>query len=78
MISFKLHPMPFTKAPPDLRMITAAQGYCDLGMWQDASDELDGLPPEERAAIEALKLRLAIFMGLKKWDSTAVLAESLV
>lgn len=59
------------------RAITAAHGYCELHMWQAAWDELESLHAEDRAHPDVLRLRLGIFVGLQRWESAAVLAESL-
>ena len=61
-----------------LRLLTAAQGFCEMGMWQDAWDELEKLGPEERAALEVLRLRLGILVGLKRWESAALLATRMI
>jgi uncharacterized protein HemY len=62
---------------PDPRTLLAAHGYWELGMHQDAWDELEILPPEERAAPEVLLLRLQILQGTKRWEPAAELAEPL-
>jgi len=42
------------------RHITAASGYLDLGTGQEAWDELDSMPPEDRARSEVVVMRLVI------------------
>jgi predicted Zn-dependent protease len=59
-------------------IVTAAIGFCELGMWQDAWDELDTLPPEQRARPDALRIRLEIFTALERWDLAAILAEGMI
>jgi tetratricopeptide (TPR) repeat protein len=59
------------------RCLDAAHGFITLGMFQDAWDELENLPPEFRSNDVVLALRIEIFQGLKKWESCRVLAESL-
>ena len=59
------------------RCLDAVHGFMTLGMYQDAGDELDNLPPEFRADDVVLALRIEIYQGLEKWDSCRVLAESL-
>jgi lipopolysaccharide biosynthesis regulator YciM len=59
------------------RHLLAAQGYIELGMLEDAWDELESLPPELRAHDVVLELRIAIYQCLGKWDSARMLAESL-
>ena len=55
----------------------AASGYLTLGMYQDAWDELEKLPPPHREHDVVLKLRIQIHQGLGKWEFARVLAESL-
>lgn len=59
------------------RNLDAALGYLALGMYQDAWDELESLPPELRANDHVLDLRISIYQGLEKWEPARVLAESL-
>ena len=61
-----------------LRQIHAANGYCELGMWQDAWDELESLPPEDRGTLPVAVMRVEILKSMKRWESAAILAESLV
>lgn len=57
--------------------LRTAHGYIDLGMMQDAWDELESLPPAMRAEGAVFETRIAVFMRLGKWESARVLAESL-
>src|SRR3954467_13961710 len=59
-------------------IITAAIGYCELSLWQDAWDELETLEPEERARPDVLRIRLGIYIALERYESAAILAESMV
>jgi len=59
------------------RALTAAHGYLDLGMHQEAWDELEALPPELRAEDAVLELRIDLYLALEKWAPARVLAESL-
>ena len=54
--------------PPDQQYWQAAVGYVELGMFQDANDQLEKIDPFNRAAPEVLAVRLAIYRGLKKWE----------
>src|SRR4029077_10934378 len=54
--------------PPDQQYWQAAVGYVELGMFQDANDQLEKIDPFNRAAPEVLAIRLAIYRGLKKWE----------
>jgi Flp pilus assembly protein TadD len=57
--------------------LRATHGYIDLGMFQDAWDELESLPPAMRADDAVFETRIAIFIRLENWESARVLAESL-
>lgn len=63
---------------PVARALTAATGFCELGMWQEAWHELETLAPEDCAHLCVDLLRLQILVGLQKWYAAAILAESLV
>lgn len=52
-------------------------GYLALGMYQDAWDELESLPPEAKADVGVIELRIEILQRLGKWEFARVLAESL-
>jgi hypothetical protein len=52
----------------DLQYWTAAVGYVELGMFQEANDQLEKIDPFNRAAPELLAVRLAIYHGLEKWE----------
>src|SRR4030095_88246 len=54
--------------PPDQQHWQAAVGYVELGMFQDANDQLEKIDPFNRAAPEVLAVRLGIYHGLKKWE----------
>lgn len=59
------------------QLLQPAIGYLQLGMVEEANDELEELPPEMRAADEVLALRIEILQRLAKWESARMLAESL-
>ena len=63
--------------PPDQQHWQAAVGYVELGMLQDANDELEKIDPFNRAAPEVLAVRLAIYRGLKKWELMQQIAKRL-
>jgi len=54
------------------RNITAASGYLDLGMGQEAWDELDSMPPEDRARSEVVVMRLVILQSMERWDKAEI------
>ena len=63
--------------PPDQQHWQAAVGYVELGMFGDADLELDKIDPFNRAAPEALSVRLAIYRGLHKWELMQQIAKRL-
>ena len=63
--------------PPDQQYWQAAIGYVELGMFQDANDQLEKIDPFNRAAPEVLAVRLAIYRGLKKWELMQQIAKCL-
>ena len=63
--------------PPDQQYWQAAVGYVELGMFQEANDELENIDPFNRAAPEVLAVRLAIYRGLKKWELMQQIAKRL-
>lgn len=58
-------------------LLEAVSGYLALGMYEDAWEELENLPPELRADDFVLGLRIEILHRLGKWESARVIAESL-
>jgi Tfp pilus assembly protein PilF len=62
---------------PDRQYCQAATGYVELGMFLEANTELDKIDPYNRAAPEALALRIAIYRGLEKWELMQEIAKRL-
>lgn len=58
--------------------LAAAEGFVQLGLYQDGWDELERLAPEARSTPPVLRLRLHIFAGMKRWDDVNVLGRSLL
>lgn len=52
----------------DLKHLTAAHGYVELGMFVDANAELEEIDPEVRHVPEVLEVRLQIYRALEKWE----------
>jgi hypothetical protein len=63
--------------PPDQQHWQAAVGYVELGMFQDANDQLEKMDPFNRAAPEVLAVRIAFYHGLKKWELMRDIAKRL-
>jgi tetratricopeptide (TPR) repeat protein len=62
---------------PDLHHYKAAQGYTELGMYDDANEELENVDPFNRTTPEVLRVRIAIYHGLQKWELLRVVALQL-
>src|SRR5215831_11640377 len=63
--------------PPDQKHWQAAVGYVELGMFEDANDQLERIDPFNRAAPEVLAVRLAIYRGLERWELMQQIAKRL-
>ena len=60
------------------RHFQAALGYHQLGLFEDANDEIEGLPPERKVSVEVLQLRASIYMELQAWGLLCGVARFLV
>lgn len=60
------------------RHMEAALGYLQLGLYDDANDEIECMPPRERVSPVALVLRAHIYMELKSWGLLREVAVVLV
>lgn len=47
-------------------------------MWQDGWDELEVTAPDERHRSEVLRVRMRILNAMKRWESAAMLGESMI
>ena len=61
----------------DLKHLTVAQGYVELGMFPDANEELEEIDPEVRHAPEVLAVRVKIYRALEKWELMQTVAKNL-
>src|SRR5437016_3993553 len=62
---------------PDYQHWQAAVGYVELGMFQEANDQIEDIDPFNRAAPEVLAVRVAVYHGLKKWELMREVAKRL-
>lgn len=53
----------------DIHCLRAAEGWLELGDWQSALDELNGISPEFRDHPDALDLRWAIHAKARNWTA---------
>lgn len=65
------------KNMPFERHLSAAQGYLELDMYEDALEELDALPGEYADHEEILTLRLVVYMQLKNWAAGEMICRRL-
>lgn len=60
------------------QLIECAEGYLDLGMIDEASNELDRLPVDLATKVEVMNLRAAIYSETENWPMLRDYAEVLV
>jgi tetratricopeptide (TPR) repeat protein len=60
------------------RRLTAASGFCELGLYQEALEELAGLPENVRDEVAVLAAWLEIYQSWGKWAEEASVAERLI
>lgn len=58
--------------------VEAALGYIQLGMFEEANDEIEQLPLEEKTSPGVLQLRAAIYSETKSWHLLREVAGFLV
>lgn len=59
------------------KQLQAAEGYLDLGMHQDAWDELENLPMDQQHLPDVLALQAVIFLKTENWHSARTVYEHL-
>ena len=59
------------------RTLLAAQGYSELGMFDDAISELDSLPEETTGHATVVELRTVILMQAKRWKPALAVSREL-
>src|SRR5687768_5902358 len=55
--------------------IQSALGWFGLGNYVESWNELEDLPPKDRASIEVMELRCRIYSKLEKWRALQMLSE---
>jgi tetratricopeptide (TPR) repeat protein len=63
--------MPSPELLPILKRLNAAVGYLNLGMPQEAWNELEDIDAKEQARPEVLKVRVEVCRALKQWEMMA-------
>jgi predicted Zn-dependent protease len=51
------------------RTLVAAQGYCELQMYDEALEELASLPPEVHGEAVVVEMHLVTLMQAKRWEA---------
>ncbi len=59
------------------KALSAAQGYLELGMFEDAHLELNRLSPEMLGRPEFLECRLFLYMQQRRWEEALGIASKL-
>lgn len=59
------------------RTLLAAQGYCELGMFDQAIKELETLPEDVRVTPATIELRVVILMQAQRWKTALVASRDL-
>ena len=67
-----------TLDPQVQRRLLAASGFSELGLFQEAVDELEGLPLELRETRGVLAVWLELYQGWQKWAEAEAVATRLV
>lgn len=62
---------------PHERSIIAAQGYLELGMFEEVRRELDSLPESLRGGSDVLEVLVLSLMGERRWDEALDVARRL-
>jgi tetratricopeptide (TPR) repeat protein len=60
------------------RRLTAASGFSELGLYQEALEELAGLPENVKDEVAVLAAWLEIYQSWGKWAEEASVAERLI
>jgi len=59
------------------RRIAAAQGYLELGLHEEAREELAALPVEAHGRVDVIEIALLCLMGEHRWEEAFALASKL-
>ena len=62
---------------PTSRHLQFASGYIDLGMLNEASDELEAIEGEDRLSPEVMSVRRDLYMEAKQWDLLLAVSREL-
>ena len=62
---------------PTSRHLSYAKGYIELGMVNEASDELEQIDWDDRLKAEVLAVRLDLYLATKNWELMVAMANAL-
>ena len=60
------------------KTLTYANGYRELGMYKDALEEISRLPSRLAERLEAIQMKVAIFIDAQDWKSATTAAKNLL
>jgi tetratricopeptide (TPR) repeat protein len=63
---------------PDSNHLMAAEGWLELGNYEEANAELEKITAELRAHPDVLVVRWAIFAAAKKWEAALDIAAAII
>ena len=63
--------------PPDAHHLQAAQGWLELGNWQEANAELENITPELRVHPDVLRIRWHVYASAKHWHLAVEVTKAL-
>ncbi len=59
------------------KQLQAAVGYLELGMIEDAANEIECIRPDQKNSSEVLEVRMEIYHAAEKWSLMEVVAREL-
>lgn len=62
---------------PDHRYLEAAEGWLELGNWQEANEELENITPQLRAHPFVLEVRYKIYSAAERWEGALEIAQTM-
>ena len=63
---------------PTSKHLSYAQGFIELGLLDDAANELEKVAFEDRLTAPVLLSRMNLYMAAKQWDMVEAMAKPLV
>ncbi len=60
------------------RLLLAAEGYQDLGLMEEAWEELNAVPPQDQSLPEVIQLRVQLLMKQDRWEEGLTNSQELM